>query len=137
MQKLKGLLGGLAMVAVLAVVQGCDSTGGGGAPAVSGSHDTAKVSGTASVKGKPLTSGKVMFDASNVNRKDVMPKSVDISKDGSFEIETYVGTNRVTVSSPELKDPKLMMMNQKSIEVSSGMAPITLDIGADAPAAAP
>ena len=118
MRTMRRLAGGLATLALLATIQGCDG-GGGGTPSVSSSHDKVKVSGTVKVGGTPLASGKITFDGANISRKDVMPATAEI-KDGKFEIEAVVGGNNVSVMSPELKAEKAM--NQKIVEVKSGEA---------------
>ncbi len=124
MRSLRRWIGGCATLALLFAAQGCDS-GGGGTPAVSSSHDVAKVSGTVKINGALATGGKVNFDGANIARKDVAPKTADIDKDGKFEIETVIGDNRVTVTTPETTKDTKLMMNQKIVDVKAGM---TVDI---------
>jgi hypothetical protein len=75
---------------------GCDSR-----PAVDTSTTEATVKGTVTVKGKPATKGKVVFDPSNYKRKNEAIRTADIGPGGTYEIKTLVGTNSVKVDSPE------------------------------------
>jgi len=78
------------------VAGGC----GSGAPRAESSMTEASVTGTVSEQGKPVTQGKVISDPSNVNRKAEVARSADIRKDGTYEVKTLIGANRVTVSIP-------------------------------------
>jgi hypothetical protein len=71
--------------------------GGGSAPAVSSSMTEATVSGTVTIKGKPATGGQILFDPSNINRRDARPRTAAIGKDGSYTVTTLVGENLVSV----------------------------------------
>jgi len=85
--------GALLATALLLVVWGCNS--GGSAPAVSGSSEESNVKGTVTVKGKPATAGKVVFDPANINRRTVLSRSADIGKDGTYTVKTLIGQNIV------------------------------------------
>jgi hypothetical protein len=95
--------GGLVASAIaLTMASGC-----GGAAATS-SHDEATVHGTVTVKGKRATQGKVFFNPANVNRKETGTTEAVIAKDGTYTLKTLVGSNLVTVTTPEtVKDPAL------------------------------
>ena len=94
-----GKLATLALVACGLASAGCEPSGGG-RPAVSTSKTEVNVSGTVTVKGQPVTGGRVIFDASNIDRKDVTPKTAEIGKDGKYSGKTYPGDNGVQVSVP-------------------------------------
>jgi len=83
---------------VLMVAWGC----GGGAPSVSGSKSEATVKGTVTINGKLASSGTVIFDPSNTERRDVGPVNAAIGKDGGYSLKTLVGANVVTVSGKDL-----------------------------------
>lgn len=83
--------------AVAAVVAwGCS-----GKPSVSSSNEEATVRGTVTIKGKKVSRGDVVFDPSNYQRKFASERRAPIQEDGSYEVTTLVGTNRVRVDSPD------------------------------------
>jgi len=88
---------GLAAAATLLASCGCDSDGGG-RPTSSTSKNEVTVTGTVSVAGKPASGGNITFDASNIERKDVLPKSATIGKDGKYTVKTYPGDNGVLIT---------------------------------------
>jgi hypothetical protein len=75
---------------------GCSS----GAPYAESSRTEATVTGRVASQGKPITSGKVIFDPANVNRPNERAATAEIRKDGSYELKTLIGANRVTVAIP-------------------------------------
>ncbi len=85
----------LATVATLGCSEGVK------APPASDSMTKATVSGTVTVKGKPMKVGTVIFNPANARRKDVAPVSVKVEDGGKYKLETYVGTNAVQVDSRE------------------------------------
>ncbi len=94
-------------LAALLISSGCDD----GTPSVSSSREQATVKGSVTVLGKRPRSGKVVFDPSNVRRKDTVSVSADIAEDGTYAISTLVGENRINVVTPEAKkDPKLQFL---------------------------
>jgi hypothetical protein len=96
--------------------------GCGGKPSVDTSTAEAKVSGTVKVNGKPMTSGTVTLDPSNYARKDAAPRTGEIHADGSYEVTTLVGKNRVQISGPEItKNPGLGYANETIDVPSTGM----------------
>jgi hypothetical protein len=82
----------LAVTSILAG-WGCDN----GTPSVSGSTEEATVKGSVTIKGKPATGGQILFDPSNINRRDARPRTAAIGKDGSYTVTTLVGENLVSV----------------------------------------
>ena len=88
-----------ALGACCLAAAGCDS-GGGGRPAVSTSKTEVSVTGKVTIKGQPASGGSVTFDASNIDRKDVQPKTAEIGADGKYSIKTYPGDNGVIVNVP-------------------------------------
>jgi len=113
---------GLAMAGLLAASLGC----GGGKPSVDTTNEEATVKGTVTLKGKPLAKGEIRFDASNYLRKNVTAKSAELQPDGSYQITTLVGANRITFLSPMLnKDPALQ---ESTVEFDVKSGENTLDI---------
>jgi hypothetical protein len=90
-----------------------------GTPSVESSTAEAKVTGTVTVNGKPMTSGTVTFDASNIARTGAA-RTADIKSDGTYEVSTLVGTNILRVNGPEIaKNPGLGYANE-TIDVPVG-----------------
>ena len=75
---------------------------GGGGPSVSGSSAEGKVTGRLFVKGKPATKGEVVFDPSNIERKLEQARTAPVGPDGTYEITTLVGENKVSARGPGL-----------------------------------
>ncbi len=76
---------------------------GSGAPSVSSSTEEVTVKGTVTIGGKPATSGEVIFDPSNVNRKFAASRTAAIGADGSYTVTTLYGENKISVWAPEIK----------------------------------
>ena len=72
--------------------------GGAQAPKAADSMAKATVSGTITAKGKPIKSGTVTFNPANANRKNVSPVMAKVGDGGKYQLETYVGTNAVQVT---------------------------------------
>jgi hypothetical protein len=106
---LLGLLFGLA-------AGGC----GSGAPYAESSQTEATVSGRVTAQGKPVTKGQVIFDPANVNRKTVPARTAEIRKDGTYEVTTLIGANRVTVAIPGRLAKAGFPYVQQIYEVQSG-----------------
>lgn len=100
----------------LVAAMGCDD----GMPSVSSSFDQATVHGTVTVKGKRVASGKVVFDPSNVHRKQTTSASAEIGKDGTYTISTLVGENRINVVSPETTKERRLQFLSLDYEVQGG-----------------
>jgi hypothetical protein len=111
-------------LAAAAVVPGA----GCGGPAATASLDEATVHGTVSVKGKPATRGKVIFNPANKNRKQVGSVEAAIAKDGTYTLKTLVGRNLITVMTPETtKDPALQYFNRR-FDVAGGDNTCPIDV---------
>jgi hypothetical protein len=87
-----------ALAAGLSLVAGW---GCGDKPSVSSSTTEATVKGKVLLNGKPATKGEVVFDPSNYQRREELPRRAPIAKDGTYTITTLVGVNSVTVTGPE------------------------------------
>ena len=87
---------GLLATTFLVIGWGCSGT-----PPVDTTTEEATVHGVITIKGKPVTSGRVVFDPANFKRK-VEPRKADIGKDGSYSIKTLVGENVVKLESNEV-----------------------------------
>ena len=81
--------------AVVAAVAGC-----GGGPSVESSKTEATVKGTIKVRGEPAKEGEVIFDPSNVARRDAAPRRAPIGPDGTYTITTLIGENVVSLDGP-------------------------------------
>ena len=71
-------------------------------------------------QGKPVTSGKVIFDPANVNRPREPASTAEIQSDGSYELKTLIGANRVTVAIPGRLTKNSSPYVQKICEVGTG-----------------
>jgi hypothetical protein len=105
-----------AATALSVAAWGCSD----GKPAVDSSTAEAKVTGTVKVYGKPMTSGTVTLDPINYARANVGTRKGEIKSDGTYEVTTLVGKNRVMVDGPEIiKNPEVRYANY-TVEVPSG-----------------
>ena len=90
----------LAMALPLLVAAwGCDSE----VPPVDTTTAEATVSGTVTVRGKPMAGGEITFDPSNIQRKDEKPRKAAIGPDGTYTVTTLQGRNSARISGPMLK----------------------------------
>ena len=87
---------GLIVLASELAAWGC----GSGAPHAESSRTEARVTGRVTAAGKPVANGRVIFDPANVNRPSEPARTAEIGKDGTFEVTTLIGANRVTVAIP-------------------------------------
>ena len=122
-------IAGLAAVGVLTAAWGC----GQGAPSVPTSTEEATVTGGVTIRGKPATTGEVIFDASNYRRKENVVRSAPIRKDGTYAIKTFVGGNRVQVNAPALATSRAGAPADLSFEVQSGENRFDIDVSPPAP----
>jgi hypothetical protein len=105
-----------AATALSVAAWGCSD----GKPSVESSTAEAKVTGTVKVYGKPMTSGTVILDPINYARANVGVRKGEIKSDGTYEVTTLVGKQRVLVDGPEItKNPELRYANY-SVDVPSG-----------------
>jgi hypothetical protein len=86
----------LGLLATTFLVIGCSET-----PPVDTSKEEATVHGVITINGKPVSSGRVVFDPANIKR-NVEPRKAPIGKDGSYSIKTMVGENIVKLESQEV-----------------------------------
>lgn len=94
----------MAAAGLLSVVLGC----GDDKPPVDTSSEEATVKGKVTLRGKPVVKGNIRFDPSNYLRRDATARSAPIQPDGSYEVKTLVGLNRVSFLVPEItRDPAL------------------------------
>ena len=81
---------GLAAAAALAC--GCGDEGG-----ATSSMDKATFTGTVRRQGKPVDGGTISFNPANARRRMVPINTAEIGEDGTYKIETLVGSNEVSV----------------------------------------
>ena len=96
---------------------GCSS---GGAPYAESSRATATVSGRVISDHKPVTRGTVVFDPANINRPNEPAATAEIRTDGTYEVTTLIGANRVTVAIPGRVTKAGSPYVQQIIDVRSG-----------------
>jgi hypothetical protein len=119
---------GWLVVASFGALSGCDPHAG--APPVSGSLEKAHVKGVVRIRDKPVNNGSLFFECRNIRRPSVSPPEAKIKKDGSYEVETYIGENYVEVSCNELSLPKNRPLReiQLLIHVQPGENVIDVDL---------
>ncbi len=94
---------------------------GSGAPYAESSKTEATVTGRVTSQGKPVTKGQVVFDPTNINRPTETARMGEIRKDGTYELTTLIGENRVTVAIPARPKKKVGTPHfQKVYNVQSG-----------------
>lgn len=108
----------------LAATWGC----GGGTPPVSSSSEKVQVSGTVTLKGKPLSGGKIYFDPSNINRRDAVGQAFEVGNDGTYSGETLVGENSVTVTNPTIEKSPDLSANREVVDLKSGENTVNIDL---------
>jgi hypothetical protein len=97
-----------------------DAGCGSGAPFAESSRTEGTVSGRVTAQGKPVTKGQVIFDPSNVNRRTEPARTAEIRKDGTYELKTLIGANRVTVAIPGPRSKSGFPYIQRVCEVKPG-----------------
>ncbi|HKI20137.1 MAG TPA: hypothetical protein VKA15_19765 [Isosphaeraceae bacterium] len=107
---------GLIVLACGLAPWGC----GSGAPYAESSRTEAKVKGRVMSVGQPVAKGQVIFDPANVNRPAEPARTAEIRKDGTFEVTTLIGANRVTVAIPSRPRKKIAPYVQQVCEVHAG-----------------
>ena len=106
---LAGLLCGLA-------AGGCTP----GAPYAESSLTEATVTGHVTSQGKPVAKGQVIFDPANINRPREAARTAQIREDGTYQVTTLIGTNRVTVAIPGRATKAGFPYIQHSFDVKAG-----------------
>jgi len=92
----RGVCAGLLVVLCGLAASGCGSS----APDAESSLTEATVTGRVLSSGKPIAKGQVIFDPANVNRPREAARTAEIGRDGSYQVTTLIGDNRVTVAIP-------------------------------------
>jgi hypothetical protein len=117
----------LHVVALLVGIGALAAIGcGSGAPYAESSLTEATVSGHVTSEGQPVTKGQVIFDPANVNRPRESARTAEIRKDGTYEVKTLIGENRVTVAIPGRSRKKAAPYVQQIFKVETSGN--TLDI---------
>ena len=78
------------------------------------------MTGRVTAAGKPVANGRVIFDPANVNRPSEQARTAEIGKDGTFEVTTLIGANRVTLAIPARASKKGAPYVQQVCEVQTG-----------------
>jgi len=89
-------------------------------PSVDTTTAEAKVSGTVTVRGKPMTGGEISFDPSNYQRKDEKPRKATIGPDGTYSVSTLQGRNSARISGPMVKKDPQLAYGIHTIDVQPG-----------------
>ncbi len=113
----------LATLALLLLLLACTFTAcgcGSGAPHAESSLTEAKVTGRVTAAGKPVTKGQVIFDPANINRPSEHARTGEIRQDGTFEVTTLIGANRVTVAIPARTSKKGAPYVSQVFDVQNG-----------------
>ncbi len=120
---------GFGLLTLAALACGCGDEGG-----ATSSMDKANFTGTVRRQGKPLDGGTISFNPANVHRRMVPINTVEIKEDGTYTVETLVGSNEVSVQ-PEGALPgrtrRGSRANQSSAAVSGFKARIEAKPGAN------
>jgi hypothetical protein len=124
MSDAKRLVVGLVAGFVLITTGGC----GDGTPSVSSSREEADVKGTVTIRGKPANRGEVVFDPSNIHRRDAGLASAKIGPDGRYSLKTLVGENAVRVRGPEVDKDRSLDTNQLNVVIKSGANTVPVDV---------
>jgi FlaG/FlaF family flagellin (archaellin) len=107
---------GLLAALVGTAAGGCRSD----APYAEASLAEATVSGRVTSGGTAVTKGQVIFDPANVKRKTVVARAAEIRSDGTYEVKTLIGANRVTVAIPDRRTKAGAPYFQRIFDVKSG-----------------
>jgi hypothetical protein len=116
-------LGLIASVCAFAIV-GCGSA----TPYAEASLTEAKVSGRVTAAGKPVTKGQIIFDPANVNRRNERARTAELRTDGTYEVTTLIGENRVTVAIPVPRTKGQYPYNQRTCAVKVGINSLDIEL---------
>ncbi len=108
---------------LLALVCGLTSggCGGSGVPFAESSTTEATVTGRVTARGKPVTKGQAVFDPANINRPTETARVGEIRADGTYQVTTLIGDNRVTLAIPGKPKDKVGASHfQKVLNVKPG-----------------
>ncbi|WP_165066630.1 hypothetical protein [Paludisphaera rhizosphaerae] len=109
------LTSAVAAAALLGIVAGCDD----GTPPVESGNEEVSVTGIVKLKGQPLEDGEIIFDGSNIKRKEGALKTARV-KAGGYEIKALVGGNSVSVHSKAIDKDTGLAANSKFVELKAG-----------------
>jgi hypothetical protein len=105
----------LVSTLVVGVVVGCEGTPHGDPSTTKG-----KVHGVVTIAGVPAKEGEIIFDAANKDRKFVDAAVGKIGPDGTYEVETYTGSNAVSLGGSLVKKKPFLERVNKTFVVKSG-----------------
>ena len=94
--RLRGIRPALLVVLCGLATSGCGSS----TPDAESSLTEATVTGRVVTSGKPIAKGQMIFDPANVNRPREAARTAEIARDGTYQVTTLIGDNRVTVAIP-------------------------------------
>ena len=97
-------------------------------PSVDTTTAEAKVSGTVTVRGKPMAGGEVSFDPSNMERANVGKRTAPIGQDGTYSVTTLQGRNAVRISGPMVKKEPQLGYGIHTIDVKPGDNPFNIEL---------
>jgi hypothetical protein len=115
---------GLVALACTLPSVGC----GSGVPYAESSLTEAVVSGRATAERKPVTKGQVIFDPPNINRRNERARMAELRPDGSYEVTTLIGENRVTVAIPAARTKGRFPYNQRTHDVKKANNNLDLEL---------
>ncbi len=104
---------------------GCEPSG---SVSVSNSSDEATVKGKVTVNGKLATGGEIIFDPSNIRRRDAAMRKAKIGEDGSYSVTTLVGENTASVDTPEIRKAGMQIQARKQVDIKAGENDLPLEI---------
>lgn len=96
------------------IAGGCGGGGPGAGPGTEGD-----VSGTVTLKGKPVPSGEVLFEPTGGPAADTAPRTASLAG-GSYSVILIPGQYRVTVQQPQAGKPSQPLGGSKQLDVESG-----------------
>jgi hypothetical protein len=118
-----------ARAGLVGVVCGLTAGGcGSGAPYAESSRTQATVSGRVTAQGKPVTKGQIIFDPANVNRPTEPARTTELRADGTYDVTTLIGANRVTVAIPGRAAKAGFPYIQRSFDVKTGSNTFDVEI---------
>jgi hypothetical protein len=115
--------GSLAAALVVAL-WGC----GEDKPATESSTAEAKVTGKVMIRGKPMTSGELIFNPANYLRQNATARKAKINPDGTFEVTTLVGQNSVMISGPAITKEPQLGYGAQTIDVKEGDNTLNIEL---------
>lgn len=111
-------------IVLAALPLGCD---GAGTPSVSSSTQEVTVKGNVTIKGKPVPGAEVVFDPTNVNRRNASSSRGKVNPDGTYTATALVGENIVTIQGAPISKAGLIM-NRKEVTLKSGENTVDIEV---------